>query len=67
MFGRESFTHGRLGRIHRPLVQHNRYTPVNGPGVAALEGGVVEKVEGQDFAMPNRLPLKILMKEPTAV
>ena len=67
MLSRDGLTHGRLGRIHQPLVQHNRYTAINGPGVATLEGGVVEEVEGQDFAIPNRLPFKQMMNDPTAV
>ena len=67
MLGCEGLTNGRSGRIHRPLVQHNRYTAIHGPGVAALDGGVVEEVEGQDFAMPNRLSFKQLMNDPTAV
>ncbi len=67
MSGRDGFTHGRLRRIHWPLVEYGRYTAINGPSVAALGGGVIKQVEGQDLAMPARLSLKILMKELTTV
>ena len=48
-------------------MKYGRDPTLDSPSVAALGGGVVEQVEGQDLAMPNRLALNILMKKVAAV